>query len=252
MLSAPAAYGQHAGDVWIGRSAAGQLKLSPLGLDPTRNYLKLNPVSGPIFWGWTSNAPGFDHITSDTPAYDVYVLQPGCQIWLEAVFIDAALRLIDNAFEIIDEPGESTYLGDHTLHVHDTWHINSQDPAYDPNQCVWRATFILRDAGSAGYDTSAEFTLMFTSVPWGPRESPPIWADGDFDRDDYVALDDFAALAECMNGPDSYCVPADPAITTCEVECVNAFDFGASLDEVDLDVDLLDFAEFQTLFTGSS
>ncbi|MBN1510388.1 MAG: hypothetical protein JXB13_00095 [Phycisphaerae bacterium] len=56
--------------------------------------------------------------------------------------------------------------------------------------------------------------------------------DGDCDGD--VDLDDYTALADCLTGPQGGPVPVDCA------------DFDLDIDS---DVDLLDFAEFQTLFT---
>ena len=233
------AQAQHSGDVWVGRSSAGQLKISSQGYVPEENYHTLYPVSG-LLNGWTDDSPGFDHISTDDPPADLYRLQSGAQIWLEVVALDPAFRLIDSVFQILDAPGEQTYLGDHTLHVHNTWHINSDDPAYDPDQCVWHAAFILRDTGSTQYVPSEPFTFSFTNVPVRPSGTP---ADGDFDADQDVDTDDYRALAACLGGPDLIPDPDDPEVTTCEVECLNAFDF-----DDDRDVDLRDFAGFQLVF----
>lgn len=239
---------QHAGDVWLGRSAAGELRLSPRGFVPEENYVSLNEVNGPLFFGWTDNNPGFDRLVDPEPASDVWPLQAGCNIWLEAVAIDPAFRLIDGGFGIVDEPGEDTQLGGASLHVHNTWHIDRNDADFDHDQCVWHATFVLRDDGSTDYAESRTFTFNFTSVPWGPLQEPPSYADGDFDDDLAVTWADFEALAVCLNGPERFAAPDDPAVTLCEVECVNAFDFGTTAAEIDLDVDLADAAEFQVAY----
>ncbi len=239
VFGVPIVLAQHQGDVWVGRSADGQLKVSPQGYMPEDNYHPLPEVNGPVLWGWSDNDPGFDRIASDDPDNDVYPLEPGAEIWLEVITIDEAFRLIDGAFNVLDEPGEETHLGDHALHVHNTWHINSTDPAYDPGKCVWRATFVLRDEGSTGYAESAPFTFNgFTNVE--VRDLA-----GDFDDDNDVDLDDFVAFAECLDGPNSIPDPNDPAVTTCEVECLNAFD-----SDDDRDIDVSDFAAFQSLFGG--
>jgi len=68
-------------------------------------------------------------------------------------------------------------------------------------------------------------------------------ADGDFDEDRDVDTADHAAFAVCLSGSEVRPQPADPTVTTCEVDCHNAFDF-----DDDLDTDLLDFAEFQIVF----
>ena len=147
-----------------------------------------------------------------------------------------AFRLIDGSFQIIQFPGQSTYLGGYNLHVHNIWHINSDSPLYDPDQCVWEATFELFDTGSTNYVTSEPFTMLFTNEP---IETP----DGDFDQDGVVDLTDYEAFIECMGGPELRTDPADPDITICEVECAIRFDFDG-----DLDVDLADFARFQQRF----
>ena len=232
----PRAEAQHTGDVWLGRSAAGQLKYSPAGFVPEETFHWLAPVSG-LLKGWADDDPGFDRITTDDPAHDVFRLQAGVAVWLEVVSLDPALRLIDASYEILDTPGESTYLGDQTLHVHSTWHINSQDPQFDPEQCVWHGTFLLRDTGATGYASSEPLTLGFTNVPVRPAATP---ASGDFDADSFVDLADYAAFAVCQGGPGVLPDPQDPAVTTCVVECLNAFDF-----DNDRDVDLADFATLQ-------
>ena len=74
---------------------------------------------------------------------------------------------------------------------------------------------------------------------WIPDECDVIrW--GDFDADNDVDLDDYAALADCLAGPD---VPPDPAAPECVDTCLDAFDF-----DYDDDVDLQDFARFQRGF----
>ena len=188
--------------------------------------------------GWGDNDPGFDRIVDPEPEADVYPLETGVEVWLELVSADPAVRLIDSGFQIIDDPGESTLLGGANLHVHNNWHINSDDPAFDPQQCVWQMTFVLVDEGSTGYETSEPLKFSFTNVPLEQ------WA-GDFDDNGSVDRDDHVALYECLSGPGEIPAPDDPAVTTCEVECLNGFDF----DE-DRDVDLRDFAELQLAFTG--
>ncbi len=157
---------QHQGDAWIGHSAAGQLKISPGGYVPDDNYTTLAPVNGPLLFGWSDNDPGFDSVSADDPPNDVFMLQPGADIWLEAVTVDPALRMIDGGFQIIDEPGESSLLGDDTLHLHNTWHIDSNHPSYNPDQYLWNATFILRDEGTTSYATSEP--LAFTFINCAP------------------------------------------------------------------------------------
>jgi hypothetical protein len=64
---------------------------------------------------------------------------------------------------------------------------------------------------------------------------------GDFNGDGALDDVDFAALAECVSGPE-----AAPASVSFGVQaCREAFDF-----DMDRDVDLVDFAEFQRVFGG--
>lgn len=238
----PNAHGQHAGDLWVGVSSNGQLVLGPQGYAPQESYTTL-PPGGVFFPGWADSNPGWDHVSSANPAADVYPLGAGVNVHLEIVEFDPAFRIVilGNPPLFLDQPGQTTELGGSTLHEHIPYHINSSDAAYDPDQCVWHATLVLFDSGATGYSDSAPFTFSFTNVTWGPGVQPvPILADGDFDNNAIVDDADVAAFAECMSGPDARPSPADPAITLCEVDCVNAFDF-----DVDLDVDLEDYAELQ-------
>lgn len=232
---------QHTGDVWVGRSAANQVAISPRGFVPAMSYHFLSPVSG-LLHGWTDDDPGFDHITAADPNNDLLVLQNGAQLWLEIVSLDGALRLIDSAFNILDTPGQTTYLGGYNLHVHNTWHINSDDPAYDPDQCVWHMTVVLRDTGGTSYGASLPHTFSFTNVPVRPPVEP---ATGDFDGSGGADPADWLALATCYSAPGARPAPSDPATTTCEVTCLNAFDF-----DNDQDLDLSDVASFQTRPAG--
>jgi spore germination protein YaaH len=65
---------------------------------------------------------------------------------------------------------------------------------------------------------------------------------GDYDADGVVDLDDFAALRDCLAGPD---LPPAPAKSTCGGVCLEAFDADG-----DGDLDLYDVAAFQEAFTG--
>ncbi len=240
-VGAGLASAQHAGDVWVGRTTQGRVAISPQGFLPELSYHGLSPVGG-VLNGWSDANPGFDHLTTGDPNDDVFPFQSGAAIWLEVITIDAALRIIDGGFNVLDEPGEDTLLGGAGLHVHNTWHINSDDPAFDPNQCVWHTTVLLRDDGGTGYDDSAPLTFSFANVPVRPATEP---ADGDFDESGAAGATDLPAVFECLSGPGTRPQPDDPAITTCEVLCLNAFD-----SDNDLDIDLCDVEVFQQLFSG--
>ena len=71
-----------------------------------------------------------------------------------------------------------------------------------------------------------------------------VTANGDFDGDGDVDLDDYAVFADCMAGPGLTPSPTPPVTTQ---DCLDVFDF-----DVDEDVDLLDFAVLQERFTVPS
>lgn len=238
-FSAGPAAAQHGTDLWLGRTSAGQLVFSPNGLTPGSVYHPLDPVNT-FLHGWSDNDPGFDHVAASGGG--ILPLQSGAEIWLEVVSIDVPLFIIDNAFNVLEFPDDATELGGADLHEHLTWFIDADDPRLNQDQCVWEAILTLRDAGSTRYRTTAPFTLLFTNVPVRGGGFPPlpVPADGDFDEDGSTNLDDTSALVICFSGPGLRPNPSNPQITTCEVDCHNAFDF-----DDDLDVDLFDYAEFQ-------
>lgn len=223
---------QHEGDIFVGRSSADQLKIG--GFSVATRFVYLRPVDG-VLKGWADNIPGFDRIINADPDQDLYPLRSGSRIYLVIDGIAPAFRVLDTLGNVYDEPGEAPFLGNENLHTHLIWHINRLDSRFDPEQCVWDATFNLND--DAGRQTdSTPFTVSFTNVALRN-------ADADLEPDGDVDLIDVKGFAVCMSGPTRRPAPDDPTITTCEVECTNAFDFDA-----DRDVDLRDFAELQNRF----
>jgi len=235
--SGTAALAQHNADLWPGQQG-GRLAWSPGGLVPGSVYHPLTPVDT-FLHGWSANNPGFEGTT--TPRGGVLPLGPAARIWLRIVSLDPALFVIDNALQTLENPGDQTFLGGPNLHTHLTWFIDRTDPGFNPDQCVWEGTFKLIDLGS-GLGDSPSFTLLFTNVPVRGGEFPPApaAASGDFDGDRDVDVDDYRAFLECLAGPDLEPSPNNPEVTTCKVECLNAFDFAD-----DRDVDMKDFAGFQ-------
>jgi len=116
---------------------------------------------------------------------------------------------------------------------------------------VPRAVFVMSAAGTSG-DCNTNSVPDECDITGGssddcnantvPDECETI-EGGDFDNDEDVDLDDFAAFVDCVAGPD---VPPDPASPECAQMCLDAFD-----NDDDADVDLDDFAAFQAAFTGS-
>lgn len=152
----------HEGDIGVGRSAAGQLKVSNV---PYPLPYVLNPVSG-LLNGFTDNNPGFDRIDTDQPGSDYFQLQSGAQIKLRMVGVDPAFKVWRNNLSgNLDSPGDEFPIGDSQLHYHPTWHIDSTVPGYDSNRIFWEATFVLIDTGSTGYSQSEPFTVRFANRP---------------------------------------------------------------------------------------
>jgi hypothetical protein len=234
------AFGQHAADMWVG-SSGGSVALSTSGLVPGMVYSPLIRVDT-FLHGWSNNNPGFDHVVGAQGGAGP--LSSSAQIRLEVVSLDPALYVIDNSFTLLDSPGDRTLLGGSTLHTHLTWFVDDTDPGFGAELCVWEGRFRLVDTGS-GLAPSLPFSLYFTNAPVRGGEFPPTptEANGDFDMDHDVDRIDQRAFAVCFSGPQVIPQPGNPAVTTCEVDCHNAFDF-----DDDLDVDLLDFAEWQVHF----
>jgi hypothetical protein len=74
-----------------------------------------------------------------------------------------------------------------------------------------------------------------------PDECEPI-AQGDFNGDGSVDLDDYLGFADCVAGPE---LSPSPSQAECVQTCLEAFDFDG-----DGDVDLQDYSGFQNAFNG--
>jgi len=149
LTPAGAAHAQHALDVWVGQSGS-SVALSTDGARPGEAYHQLEPVDS-IFRGWSNNDPGFDSV-NDTGG-GVVPLSSSAEIWLEVVRLDPAFYVVDNAQQVLEFPGDATYLGDESLHTHITWLVDRDDPRFSPLRCVWQATFVLFDNGGSIQDS---------------------------------------------------------------------------------------------------
>jgi len=225
------AWAQHDADVWLGQNGA-SVALSTEGHIPSTEYDALEPANL-LFHGWSNNNPGFDHVRA--AGGGVLPLPEKADIWLEVVRFDPGFFTIDGGQQVLELPGDDTYLGTGTLHTHITWLVDQDDPSYLPTKCVWQATFRLYDAGDSRLQDSAPFTFLFSTVP---VRAPGVSADGDFYEDGSFDAADKKALGVCVGGPGVRPTPHDISVTTCEVDCHNAFD----MDD-DLDVDLRDIAK---------
>jgi hypothetical protein len=160
LVAAPAMAEHEHEDVEIGVNGAGQLSAH---FEDWDEIFELEPVDG-LLNGWLGEAPGFVHVEEDEPAADLYHLEAGVEVYLEVVAFDDAFQAWADGFAYsVSEPNDQALLGDEELHGHLDWHINSDDPLFDPLQEVWQAQFRLVDNGTTGYDPSDTYTLNFTT-----------------------------------------------------------------------------------------
>lgn len=166
LTNASAARAQHAheDDLIVGQ-VAGQLAVE-FDFDEA---IPLAPVSSNPFGivGWSADEPGFDHADGNDP--DLGALGVGASIRLVGLTpFDAALLVRSPVLPFgvaIDASGGALDIGDHELHQHALWNIDSSAPGFDPNQALWTGTFRLIDVGTTGYAESEPFALTFTPVP---------------------------------------------------------------------------------------
>jgi hypothetical protein len=162
--SAPAALAQHhhEGDMVVGRTGEGQLRIE-FDFDEAR---VLPGVNG-VLIGWALDDPGFDHLAADEPSEDFYMLADGAQVRFEVVAFSPAFKAWTPGFaDVLDAPGNShVFPNGNLLHGHLDWHIDSTDVAFDPAQTEWPAQFRLIDEGTTGYTPSPVYALRFTNVP---------------------------------------------------------------------------------------
>jgi hypothetical protein len=165
---------EHEGDFVIGVTGSGQLRFEfdeqILGGEEFIQLLPIDPPTPGVFEGWTSDAPGFDHLHVAEPTEDFYPMLAGASIYLMGIDLDAALYVrssgLGSPVAISPTPAlGSLLIGDEELHTHGIWHVDSLAAGFDPLQTQWQGTFKFADLGSTGYADSNPFTLTFTNVP---------------------------------------------------------------------------------------
>ncbi len=153
------AHEHHEGDFVVARSPGDQLILNEEDGRHVDEPIDLTPIPpGGLVEGWSEDDPGFDHQHEDEAGY--LALESGAEIWLQIVSLDPALKLISDNIPY-DEPNDLIYLGDHEIHKHMTWWVDSEDAGFNPTQGAWFGTFELIDEGMTGYGDSSPFTLEF-------------------------------------------------------------------------------------------
>lgn len=161
-LCLPAAAAQHPMDYWVGRTADDTITMGGF-FDPIRPGISVLPEVSGLLNGWSENDPGFDHVQTPQPKLDLFPLDAGAEIWIEVVEMTPAFRAIDASFQILNLPGDVAFLGDHLIHEHLTWHIDSTDDAFDELRTLWTARLKLVDVGSTEY-AEMEFVSLFRNV----------------------------------------------------------------------------------------
>lgn len=151
---------RHEGDFFIGVNGAGRLAVEG-DFDDAHQLPAFD--SGGVR-GWFGDEPGFASLDVDEPDEDFYTLAPGADIWFELLSIDPAFKVYDPFFTPVGT-GDGFGLGGHEFDEHAFWHIDSDDPAFDPGQSVWTITWRVTDMGATGYDASGVYTSQFTNIP---------------------------------------------------------------------------------------
>ncbi len=191
LVHAPAALadGQHEGDVLVARSGDNNMSWM---FNPSPPIV-LDPVDGPLFYGWTGTMPGFEHLFSSQPEEDRFTLESGASIHLELLQTEEGFFVWDEGLTGagLAEPGDRLLLGGHTLHNHPIWHIDSDVVGTD-FQGAMDITFRLLDTGSTAYAPSESFTLTFSTF----------LLPGDADFDGHVGLRDASALLSNYGRPE--------------------------------------------------
>ncbi len=165
VMPASAQHHHHEGDIVVGRSLSGQLKVELPG-----EQVKLSPIiSGlPGYEGWASDDPGFDALEADEVEEDFYVLAMGTRVYLMAAaghLADALkVRDINTLAVLIDSSGGAAPFDLEELHTHVIWHVDSTVIGFNPLVTEYSGSFYLRDA-SGTYSDSDAFTLSFILTP---------------------------------------------------------------------------------------
>ncbi len=153
---------EHGGDLVIGVSSGGQLAAE---FDGDESF-PLEFVDG-LLRGCAFDEPGFTTLEHNEPDEDFFVLDPNAVIALEVVSIDIGFKAHTPGFaDILDSIGDQWLIGAPDFDEHLVWHIDADDPAFDP-QAVFTIQFKLIDLGPTGYAESEVYTLSFSCAAQG-------------------------------------------------------------------------------------
>jgi hypothetical protein len=165
--TAPVAYAggdghEHAGDLIVGRTDTGELAIEFDFEEP----IVLQPTSG-LLSGWALDEPGMDVLEEDEPDEDFYQLPLAADVVFVVTSVDPGLKMWLAGFvEVLDSAGDEWHLGSvDTIHQHGTWHIDSNDPGFNPSAGPWSMSFQLVDRGMSAYSDSPIYTMTFVPEP---------------------------------------------------------------------------------------
>ncbi len=151
----------HSDDLVVGRTGAGQLSIESGAFG---RHFPLPPVSG-LVNGFALDEPGILTLEADEPEEDFFQLAAGANIRFDLVSISPAMKIYTPGFaDTLDMAGETWTLGSAPFHEHPTWHIDSDDAAYNASQLKWQVTFRVIDTGTTAYAPSPDYTMIFTNV----------------------------------------------------------------------------------------
>ncbi|MGB0714403.1 MAG: PEP-CTERM sorting domain-containing protein [Phycisphaerae bacterium] len=151
----------HHDDFTVGVSGTGQLGLE-FDFD---DIIELPPADG-LITGWAADDPGFASLDMDEPKEDFFMLGSGAEISFEFISGSPALSVWSPGFgSQVNQMGEQFIIGADEFDVHPTFHIDLNDPSYDPNLTDYSLSFRLVDGGSTNYANSEVYSVNFAAVP---------------------------------------------------------------------------------------
>ncbi len=210
-------------DMFIGKSLlnsfTGSYAVAIANDNPSEIYL--DEVDG-ILKGYTGANPGFN---TDQRPEGVEPLDPGTHLFFEVAGFDTAFKAYDQVFNELHNHGDLGELGGHDLHLHYTWHIDTEDAGFDPERVGWAANFNVVDFGTTNYVTSPS-ALFFRPEP---AQGVVV---GDADQDGALSPFDLQAFWTIVSNPASATIQE---LTACDVNR----DGIASSDDAPMLMDML-------------
>ncbi len=151
--TAMAQHHHHHGDFIIGRDAGDKLVLD----FDTDDHLHLEPITSPPLAGWSAAEPGFDDLGADEPGEGIFTLNTAvADIVVNFTSVPDAFKIWDGLSLV----GSSYDLPTPDPHKHLTWHVDSNDPNFNPAVLDYPLSFYFSDT-SGTYSDSDVYTVTF-------------------------------------------------------------------------------------------